>query len=52
MTQLLCAPCARELVLRLLGQSVERTPQTELDDLDTVTSTQQPLQKTNDGAVA
>lgn len=33
MTQLLCATCTTALVPRLLSQSVERTPQRELDDL-------------------
>lgn len=33
LTQLLCASCTHTLVRRLTGQSVERTPQRELDDL-------------------
>lgn len=42
-TQLLCADCTTRLVRRLIGQSVERTPQRELDDLKKVTAESQPL---------
>ena len=38
-TQLLCTPCAGGLITRLRGQSVERTPQRELDDLRQVLKT-------------
>jgi hypothetical protein len=33
-TQLLCSPCVRALVEILVGQSVEQTPQAELNRLD------------------
>jgi hypothetical protein len=52
MTQLLCWTCTTDLVGRLRGQSVERTPQPELDDLHTVTGTPRTLHWEESGAVA
>ena len=53
LTQLLCEECTNNLVMRLIGRSVERTPQRELDELRfVVTDAQQPLKEDWSGAVA
>lgn len=44
-TQLLCEECATSLFRQLIGQSVEKTPQAELDEVRIhITDAKQPLQ--------
>lgn len=51
LTQLMCGDCAWKLISTLVGKSVERTPQRELDELR-ITIDPSPLHDGDEGVVA